>query len=234
MIGIPQDSPYDLRFRLLGVPIRISPMFWIITLVLGWGDGNPEGILTWVGCVFVSIIAHEMGHALTNRLFGRRPAIVLHGMGGLCFSDGATLSSWKRILVLFNGPLAGFLIYGIVVLAAPEALLESKIWVDVLNNLIFINLFWGLVNLIPIWPLDGGQILGVVLQKISVRRGQELTHGLSLLVASLGAFYLYQNTQDIYPTFLLCLFAFNNYQMLQAMHNRHLQADDPETEWWRR
>lgn len=234
MLGIPQNSPYDVNFRLLGVPVRISPMFWIITLVLGWGNGEPTGILIWLGCVFVSIITHEMGHALTNRVFGRNPAIVLHGMGGLCFSEGATLSSWKRILVLFNGPMAGFVLFGIIYFAAPQIETDSPVVVEILSNLVFINLVWGIVNLFPIWPLDGGQIFGVILQKVFRRRGQEFTHGLSLLVASLLAIYWYQRSEDIYPTFLLGLFAFNNFQMLQILHSRHIQIEDSEEEWWRR
>jgi Zn-dependent protease len=234
MLGIPQASPYDINLKLLGIPIRISPFFWIVTLALGWGDGEPQGILTWVGCVTFSIIVHEMGHALTNRFFGRNPAIVLHGMGGLCFSEGGYLAPWKRILVLFNGPMAGFLIYGLILAITSQTEVRSSLWIEILNNLIFINFFWGIVNLIPIWPLDGGQIMGVILQKISLRRGQELTHGFSLVVASLGAIYLYQSTQDIYPTFLLGLFAFNNFQMLQIMNNRHIHIDDSEEEWWRR
>jgi hypothetical protein len=104
MIGIPQASPWDMNFRLLGVPVRISPFFWVVTAMLGWGDGDMQRVAIWVGCVFLSIMVHEMGHALTNRLFGRSPAIVLHGMGGLCFSEGPNISARQRILVLFNGP----------------------------------------------------------------------------------------------------------------------------------
>ena len=234
MIGLPQPSPYDIQFRLAGVPIRISPMFWIITFVLGWGDGDLQNILLWVGCVLVSIIVHEMGHALTNRIFGRRPAIVLHGMGGLCFSDGPTLSSWKRALVLFNGPLAGFLVYGVILAALSGRTITDPILKEILNNLVFINLIWGLVNLVPVWPMDGGQILGVFLTKLFKRRGQELTHGISLLIAALGAMYVYQSTEDVYLTMLLGMFAFQNFQILQMLHSSHWASDDNDEEWWRR
>ncbi len=234
MIGVPQPSPYDISFRLAGIPIRISPMFWIITFVLGWGDGDFKSVAIWVGCVLFSVIVHEMGHGLTNKIFGRRPAIVLHGMGGLCFSEGPSLSSWKRVLVLFNGPLAGFMIYGIIYLTTQNQPLTDPNVREILNNLIFINLFWGLINLIPIWPLDGGQIMGVILQKISLRRGQELTHGLSLVVSGIGAILVFQRTEDVYLTLLLGMFAFNNFQMLQMMRHNHLLTDDSETEWWKR
>jgi hypothetical protein len=60
MIGVPQPSPYDISFRLAGIPIRISPMFWIITFVLGWGDGDFKNVAFWLGCVLFSVIVHEM------------------------------------------------------------------------------------------------------------------------------------------------------------------------------
>jgi len=234
MIGVPQPSPYDISFRLAGIPIRISPMFWVITAVLGWNDGNLTDVAIWVVCVLFSVIVHEMGHGLTNKLFGRRPAIILHGMGGLCFSEWATLSSWKRILVLFNGPLAGFLVYLIIDNSLHGMKFSDPNVREFLNNLVFINLTWGLVNLIPIWPLDGGQIMGVVLQKVSSRRGQELTHGLSFVVSVLGAIYIYSRTNEVYLTMLLGMFAFNNFQMLQLMKHSHLTTDDSEEEWWKR
>src|SRR5437016_2491445 len=37
--------------------------------------------------------------------------------------------------------------------------------------LLWINLFWGLLNLLPVWPLDGGQISGEVASALSPRHG---------------------------------------------------------------
>lgn len=223
-----------MNFRLLGVPVRISPFFWVVTAMLGWGDGDMQRVAIWVGCVFLSIMVHEMGHALTNRLFGRSPAIVLHGMGGLCFSEGPNISAWQRILVLFNGPFAGFLLYGVLSLVMTKVTIEDPNYLEVVSNLLFINLIWGLMNLVPIWPLDGGQITGVILMKLSPRRGQEFTHGLSLLIAGVIAILLYQKTNEIYLLLLMGIFAMNNFQMLQLLHHRHrLEADDDE-QWWRK
>jgi hypothetical protein len=88
MLGMPEPTPYDLRFRLLGIPVRVHPLFWLATAVLGSGGSETLGpILIWIGCVFVSILVHEYGHGLMARLFRCRPSIVLYGLGGLCAYD---------------------------------------------------------------------------------------------------------------------------------------------------
>jgi stage IV sporulation protein FB len=235
MLGVPQPSPWDLNFRILGIPIRITPWFWIISAALGWSDGDFQRIVVWVGCVLVSILVHEMGHALTNRAFGRQPAILLHGMGGLCFAnEGPPISRWKRILIIFDGPLAGFMLYGLVLLIMRFARVEDPITQEILIQLAFINLVWSILNLIPIWPLDGGQIAGVILQGISRRRGQELTHGISLVLSALLAIWMYQRSGSIYNILLLSMFAMNNFQMLQLIHQRQWQDPEDSEQWWRR
>ncbi len=50
------ETPYDLRFRLLGIPVRIHPIFWLVSIVLGWRDHNLPMVALWVACVFVSIL----------------------------------------------------------------------------------------------------------------------------------------------------------------------------------
>ena len=55
----------------------------------------------------------------------------------------------------------------------------------ILDNLFWINLFWGLVNLVPIWPLDGGQISRDVFTMLSPRNGASIALGLSLALAGL-------------------------------------------------
>ena len=243
MFGIPQPSPYDINFRLFGIPIRITPIFWIMSIVLGWGDGEPVNVAIWVGCVLVSIIVHEMGHALTNKIFGLRSIVVLHGIGGVCATEDKQISSWKRVFVLFDGPFAGFLFAGLVYLIVqsnsagivlPGTQLNAGLPAEIISNLLFINIVWGVLNLIPIWPLDGGQIMGVLMRKISQRRGMKFMHGMSMLVAALLAIWQYQRGGDIYNVFLLGLIGFQNFQMLQFMHARQVHFSDEEVDWWRK
>ena len=81
LIGEPPPSQADMHFRLLGFPIRVHPFFWLVAVFLGVGTGknetDPVELLTWVAVVFVSILIHELGHAIMKRAYGGHPWITL-------------------------------------------------------------------------------------------------------------------------------------------------------------
>jgi stage IV sporulation protein FB len=215
----PGPTAFDLRFRLFGIPIRVHPMFWLFSAVLGWGGGPGErdpyflpGLLIWIAASFVSILIHEMGHVFMGRLFGSDGHIVLYSFGGLAIGSNALRKRWQRILVSFAGPGAQFLILAVVILALVVALSRSGsgrvpdiqddeggihlgrifgTWHPLVGklvfDLIFINLFWPVLNLLPIWPLDGGQISREVCTGISHDNGAKISLGISMLVAGLLA-----------------------------------------------
>src|SRR5438105_4366565 len=109
----PERTPYDWNWRIFGIPVRVHPLFWLISVILGW-DTVHEGfqyLLLWIGCVFVSILVHELGHVFMGQVFGSPGYIVLHSFGGLAVGSSALQNRWKRIAVYFAGPLAGFLLY---------------------------------------------------------------------------------------------------------------------------
>src|SRR3954453_23886112 len=86
ILGEPPPSQGDLHFRLFGFPVRVHPFFWIATVFLGMGGSekaDPLDTLVWVAVVFVSILVHEMGHAIVQTYFGGHPRITLYGFGGL-------------------------------------------------------------------------------------------------------------------------------------------------------
>lgn len=210
MFREPPPSQGDLHFRLLGFPVRVHPLFWVVALILSVNGGRRMiDVFICVVAVFVSILVHELGHALTMRRFGLRPWIVLHGMGGLAGYDPAELhgsraSGWiRQILISAAGPGAGFLL-AIVVAGIAKATGHSVgigfgapygVWVvaegiqqpalDVLvNSLLFISVIWGLVNLLPVYPLDGGQISREVFLRFSARDGVPRSLILSTVVAA--------------------------------------------------
>src|SRR4051794_32591762 len=101
MLGMPAPTAYDLNFRVLGIPVRVHPLFWLVTVVLSQSQ-DIRIVLLWTACVFASILVHELGHGLMARNFGGRPSIVLHSMGGLCFSE-AERTPWQRLAVILSG-----------------------------------------------------------------------------------------------------------------------------------
>src|ERR1700712_4548994 len=104
-----------LRFRLFNVPFEIGTYFWIGSALLGGSVANgPNAVallLVWIACVFVSIVVHELGHALAARHFGVEPAVELHALGGVTRMFGRLLSRSEGFWVTFCGPAAGFALY---------------------------------------------------------------------------------------------------------------------------
>ena len=82
LLSDPGTTQYDLRFSVLGIPVRVHPTFWFIGLLLGSATPQLSLVAIWIGCLFLSILVHELGHALAARSFGWPPDIVLHGFGG--------------------------------------------------------------------------------------------------------------------------------------------------------
>ena len=89
LLGEPPESQYDLHFSLLGIPVRVHPYFWLVSVLMGWNQGDAKLALLWVAAVFVSILVHEMGHALVIRYYGWSPRVTLYSFGGL-----ASSASW--------------------------------------------------------------------------------------------------------------------------------------------
>jgi len=223
MLGNPSPTQFDLRFSLFGIPVRIHPMFWLLTIVMGWDPEHPNLMIIWTACVFVSIIVHELGHALTAQAFGWPPEIVLYGMGGLAMFH----ANWKRttakmVLVLLAGPGAGFLLYGALKCAiytaqlrgfdfqeAPETVLYAILFLE------YINLFWGLVNLLPVYPLDGGQITRELLVRYMPRRAIEYSLKSTMIVGGLVALAFFRMGHP-FAAMLFAMIAVESYMALQG------------------
>jgi hypothetical protein len=191
-----QRTQFDLSWRMFGIHVRVHPLFWLIACLLGapyLEAHNASLLLIWVACVFVSVLVHELGHVITGRIFGSQGHILLYSFGGLAIGSTELRSRWQRIAVLFAGPGAGFLLYGLVLLAEVSLFpsvegREPRFYVGMaLRMLLTINLFWGLINLLPIYPLDGGQISMELFTAASARNGARLALSLSIAVAALFA-----------------------------------------------
>jgi Zn-dependent protease len=95
-----------------------------------------------------------------------RPSIVLHAFGGLTqWPVEKELAPRKRVSITLAGPLAGFALAGVAwVLFHYTALGDSDRGVRLaLGVTIWVNLIWGVFNLVPIRGLDGGQTINGLL-----------------------------------------------------------------------
>lgn len=215
-----------LKFRFFGFPTVVQPAFFIIAAFLGaTGGGGLADLALWVGIVFVSVFAHELGHATVARAFGRHPTITLHGSGGLTSYGGPSLGTARDIAVTLAGPMAGLIVGAIVWKLVPAEGL-SPIAQTAREMALWVNVGWSILNLLPIWPLDGGQITGHVLGALFGPGGRRGTHIVSIAVAGGGAAYSLLRFGISYTAFLGAMLAWTNVRALSTAREASRAADD--------
>lgn len=152
-----------LRFSLFGIPVGVHLTFLFVAL-LGPRGGGWVDIAIWTGAAFVSILLHEMGHALTARAYDARGVnVTLYGLGGLTsYSHGsAGMTPGRSFIISAAGSFVGIVIGGLFWLLERNGMFsgtsaEVQLFVD---SIIFTALLWGVLNWIPIVPLDGGHMV---------------------------------------------------------------------------
>jgi Zn-dependent protease len=248
LLAEPPRTNYDLHFKVFGIPVRVHPLFWLVALLSGaQGQIAPKETFIWMAALFVSILIHELGHAVAIIYYGYRPWVTLHWLGGLASHDRGDAGSYysdtdadskplTQIVISLAGPVAGFLFAAVIVgllrlaggsanfgLGGPylfhwrlDGVASFNLEV-LLHYLIFINLFWGLINLLPVYPLDGGQISRELFVTANPGRGIEWSLQLSIAAAIAVAIYaIFRFEEKFFMVLLFGFLAFSSYQALVA------------------
>jgi membrane-associated protease RseP (regulator of RpoE activity) len=221
----------------------VHPFFWIIAaLPAARGDTQLVPFLLWIAVVFFSIVVHEMGHALAFRYFGWHAHIVLYSFGGLAIPDASygsrRQSPQSRMIISLAGPVAGFLLAGVVVLAlfvlGYRVDFQSEFsflnftagrgaWISnanaeqLVDDLLWVNILWGLINLLPVYPLDGGQFFREVLTLVNPRDGVRQSLLLSIGTGIAMAVFSYVRLESVYAAALFGYLAYMSYVALQSL-----------------
>jgi Zn-dependent protease len=215
-----------MRFRLGKIPVYVQPAFFVVTVVLGvGGQADLRIIAAWVAIVFVSVMLHELGHAAAGLAFGLEPAIELHTMGGTTsWSTPRPLSTAQRVTISLAGPCAGFLLAAVVKWGLGPAFPRFD-GSFVYKNLIFVNFVWGVLNLVPMLPLDGGNVMTHLLNAATGGRGERPARIVSIVVAAacLGLALL---VGYWWGAMLALFFASANWRSLQELNARERDARD--------
>jgi len=184
--------------RLFGVPVYVAPSWVIvaaaITLMFGpdvraripeLGAGSFAVSFAYAVLLYVSVLIHELGHALVALRLGvpvRR--ITLQLLGGVTEMGGQARSPGREFLVAAAGPVLSLLLSLLALLAvlglgggagdvfgggAGGVGLSLQVALVLLNALMFANLVVGVFNLLPGLPLDGGVLLRSALWKLTGR-----------------------------------------------------------------
>jgi Zn-dependent protease len=181
--------------RLFGIPISVS---WTLLLLLAGitipdliRSGPSSALLSLcVGLVIVvSVLIHELAHALTGHRLGHPTrSIELHAFGGVAQLGG---SGWiaprHDLLISLAGPLANFALYALLSgLAAPAGPSIGS----VLATAAHWNLAIGLFNLIPCFPMDGGRaLLSTLRLRMGAVRGDRLAYTVGLWISVPGMIF---------------------------------------------
>ncbi|MCP3098471.1 site-2 protease family protein [Myxococcus sp. K15C18031901] len=181
------------HFHVAGFPVRVHPLFFLTTLAAGWGFARDPALLAlWMAVAFAAVLIHELGHALAFRRFGCAARIDLHGMGGTAHGeDTGRLTHLQSAWVSFSGPGAGFLVGGLVWAAtrlAPPGALDGRVG-QVVGMWLWVNVGWGLFNLLPFQPLDGGHLLASLVRAWRGYRYERHLHVVGIATAALVAGY---------------------------------------------
>jgi stage IV sporulation protein FB len=241
----PPPTQADIHFRLFGIPIRVSPWFWIVALMFGV-SANRDPVITMiaVGVIFISILIHELGHAILMIRYGGHPRITLHGVGGLAICEDCDRSPSAQVIISLAGPVAGFLLAGaVVLLLVATGRFEGFQWDimpvewkrfgssepgkmpirDVLiNMLLYVNIFWGAVNLLPIYPLDGGRISRELFTLGNPQRGIVASLWLSA-IASVAVAALALAEGLLIMALMFGYLAYASYQTIRA-YRQHIRG----------
>ena len=204
------------RFRVLGFPVHVDWWFLVVAALLGSRMRDPLLILIWVAVVFVSILIHELGHAAVGRMCGMDPAIRLYGGGGLTsFGVGARPSASQGVQISLAGPAAGFATAGLVFFAR-RALPPGTpyvVWAAA-AFLVWVNVVWGLLNLLPMLPLDGGNVMRTIVHVVRGYADERLPRQISIVVG-IGAIAAAAYHGMFFAAFIAAWFTFMNFTALQ-------------------
>lgn len=205
-----------IRFSIFGIPVEVQPFFWLSLVILGGSNGadTPAAlfqIILFVLAGFVSILTHELGHALTARAFGANTSITLQMFGGYASYSGVRMSRLKGFLITAAGPVIQITLGLLIFLLFKVIPRMSENGFYFLDMLMFISFFWAILNLLPVLPLDGGQMLNALLGPDRIK----ITLWVTIIVGvSLGLLMFFKTHSILFPLFL-GQYAWQAYQLLK-------------------
>lgn len=202
------------HFSIFGIPVRVQWTF-AITFLFGLQSGV-RGAITWAAIVFVSVLLHELGHAFMGRIFALEPRIELYAFGGqTSWVGGRNVGPGKSLLISLAGPAVSLslaLLGFVVAIRFPDR--------DAVNTFWWVNAFWGIFNLLPIMPMDGGNALRSFFHLVGAPKLAEIgTRVIGVALAAPIAIWAGLNGVAFGAIFLaifLAMFAVSNVQSLVA------------------
>lgn len=208
-----------------GTTLRVEITFLILValfVILDLERGEPlQRALLWIPILFFSVLLHELGHAAMIAFLGFGSSeILLAGFGGLTINRRASRPG-QDILISLAGPFSSFLLAlaTIVTLRSVPFASTDPMLASLLPLLAWANMVWGVFNLVPIYPLDGGQAFNSLARMItSDRRAAVASIVLSLLLAAAAVLFgIYHRL--FFLAIIAGMLLMQNYQRWQALRD---------------
>jgi Zn-dependent protease len=202
----------------------VHAVFFLTALFFGLFVRDPLKLVSWVAVVFVSVMVHELGHAAMGLAFGLEPQIDLHGLGGTTsWSTERTLSTARRVAISLAGPFAGFALAALVywgphlahIALGLDLAPQTELGDFARRNLLWVNTRWGLLNLLPMLPLDGGNVMTQLLQGLTGGRGERPARVVSIVVAAVCVPLSFVSSVGWWGSLLAASFLASNWRGLQ-------------------
>jgi len=204
-----------IEFSLFGIRVRVEPIFWLTVAFLGGilQARSAEAFLLvalFVLAGFISILIHEMGHALMIRKFNLPTEVTLAAFGGYATYPPGILSRKQSFAVTVAGPGIQIL-FGVAVFFLSQLIvLENSHLNTFFFYLYIVSIIWAIFNCLPIYPMDGGQMLSAILGPNRARA----VHITGMTCAVLVGLFAFSSGYMLMGLFM-GMFAWQNYQMLQ-------------------
>ena len=162
-------------FRVFGIQLAVHASFFLLLAYWGyqgWQEGGMIGMACSVGLIvlfFACVVLHELGHSLTARRYGIRvPRILLLPIGGMAEMERIPRKPGAELLITVAGPAVNFALVALLLpltwhawFGAEEVAEYSAL--GMAAQLMVANLYMGIFNLAPVFPMDGGRIFRALL-----------------------------------------------------------------------
>lgn len=240
-----------LKFNVAGFPVEIHATFLFILIFLIDLGFSGAGLAMFLLAILVSVVLHELGHAVFVRRFGGYvQGIRIYMLGGVTlWSEHKTpIRGWRRFVVAAAGSgvgiLSGLAAYGLVEsgtfganarrliispfsMALGQADSQGDLVTVFIGVFIWASVFWGLVNWLPIGGLDGSKMLREVLIKVLGPAGDLHARIIGVIVAVGVSIWAVQRGA-IFAAAIFVLFAVSDLASYQRRPREQVYYPPPE------
>lgn len=214
-----------------GTTIGVDFSFLILIALFVASDYDPKaGIqhaLLWAPVLLISVLVHELAHAATIGAFGYGPSeIVLGGIGGATMNRRRA-KPWHDVLISLAGPVSSFaLAFLLIALFRRIPFLQrDRMMIEFIPLLVWANEVWGMFNLLPVAPLDGGHAVRNFL-RIFMREQNAFKVAVWIaIVAGVATVVWAIFNKWIFVAVLIAWYVFMNYQHWQYFRNHGTPGD---------